>query len=87
VNRAAKYGFSGILSIIAGLVLNELAIWLYYQIALASYSGTDPSPLANIVGTGFLFLVPVGLILLVCSGYLFFSEYQVSVTKKDSGSG
>ncbi len=86
MNRAVKYGVSGVLSIIAGIALNELAIWLYYQMALASYSGTHPPPLAIIVGTGFLILVPVGVLLMVYSGYILFSEYEI-VPKKESGSG
>ena len=85
MDRATKYGISGIISIIAGLVLNELAIWLYYQIALASLPPIEPHSIAPIAGTGFIFLIPVGVILLVCSGYLFFSEYEVSVTKRSGG--
>ncbi len=86
MNRAGKYGFSGILLISAGLVLNELAIWLYYQIALASLPPIEPHSIAGLAGTAFIFLVPVGVLLLVCSLYLFYSEYEIVSKKNDNDS-
>jgi hypothetical protein len=86
MNRAAKYGISGIISIVSGFVLNELAKWVYYQAILASYSGTVPPPICPIAFTGFIALVPLGVVLLMYSGYIIYSEYEI-VKKRESGSG
>jgi hypothetical protein len=81
MHRAAKYSIAGIIYILSGVVLDEFAIWWTYQAILASYSGTVPPPICPIPFTGFIVLVPIGFALLIYSGYIFFSEYEI-VSKK-----
>ncbi|MFW9918062.1 MAG: hypothetical protein ACFFED_00520 [Candidatus Thorarchaeota archaeon] len=83
MNRSVKYATTGVVLIVAGLVLNEFAMWYYYQSILSQY-GAHPPPIAPILGTGFLILVPIGIVLLGCSMYLFFIDYRVVVERKAS---
>ena len=68
--------------VVAGLVLNHLAMWIYEQYILSSYPGEYPPPIAPLGGTLFLALIPIGLIFLAYSVYLMFSEYRVGIVKK-----
>ncbi len=68
----------GVALIVTGLLLNELAIWMYWQAAL-SYQGAYPPPIAPIAGTAFLLMIPVGLVSLGYSAYLVHREYRVEI--------
>ena len=79
MNKAIKYAVIGISLIVAGLVLNQLAMWIYEQSILSSYPGEYPPPIAPLAGTLFLALIPIGLIFFVYSVYLMFREYRVEI--------
>jgi multisubunit Na+/H+ antiporter MnhB subunit len=85
LNRAKKYALIGIVLIAAGLVLNYLAIWLYYYLTLSQYPSQYPPPIGPLVGTGFLFLIPIGVLFLIYSAYLFFKDYQVTIRRRTNG--
>jgi len=74
----------GVALIVTGLLLNELAMWMYWQTAL-SYQGEYPPPIPPIAGTAFLLLIPPGLISLGFSAYLILKEYRVEIRKVGSG--
>jgi len=76
------YAISGLVMITAGVLLDEIVKWNYYQSILSQY-GYPPPPIVPIAFTGFIFMVPVGVIFLLYSVYLFFSEYRISVTKRE----
>ena len=85
LNKATKYAVIGVALIVAGLVLNHLAIWIYEQ-SLLSYQGEYPPPRAPLAGTLFLALIPLGLIFLAYSVYLMFREYRVEIRISKVGS-
>lgn len=71
----------GIVLIVAGLILNYLAIWQYY-LMWSQYPSQYPPPVAPIAGTGFLFLIPIGVLFLIYSAYLFYKDYQVTERRR-----
>jgi uncharacterized membrane protein YidH (DUF202 family) len=81
LNRAKKYAAFGIVLIVAGLILNYLAVWLYYQM-WSQYPSQYPPPVAPLAGTGFLLLIPIGILFLVYSAYLFCKDYQVTIRRR-----
>ena len=86
MNNAIKYAVGGVSLIVAGLVLNFLAIWNYEQLILSDPSD-PPHPWPVMVGTSFLVLIPLGLIFLAYSVYLTFREYRVEIRISKNGSG
>ena len=85
MNRTKKYAVIGIVLIVAGFVLNYLAIWFYYYLTLSQYPSQYPPPVAPLAGTGFLFLIPIGVLFLIYSAYLFFKDYQVTIRRRADG--
>jgi len=75
MTRSTKIGVAGFILVLAGLILNDLAIRIYYwQILLEYADNPTPPPIPPIAGTVFLLLIPMGLILIVYSLYLKYLE-------------
>ncbi|MDF1537578.1 MAG: hypothetical protein P1Q69_01570 [Candidatus Thorarchaeota archaeon] len=83
MNKATKFAVIGVALIVTGLLLNELAVWMYWQTALSN-QGNPPHSIAPIAGTAFLLLIPPGLISLASSTYLVLREYRVEIRKVGS---
>ena len=76
LNKAAIFAIIGVVLIIVGTVLNDLAIRIALENYL-SYSGPTPPPQPIIVGTVFLALIPLGLISLGYSLFLVYGDFKV----------
>ena len=73
MTRSTKIGVAGFILVLAGLILNDLAIRIYYWQILLEYADTPyPPPIAPLAGTVFLMLIPLGLILI---GYSLYMKY------------
>ena len=81
MHRSGKFAILGVALMIVGFPLDNLAKEYYYQWILSQY-GNPPPPIAPIAFTGFIFLVPIGFILLLYSIYLFLSDYRIVAEKK-----
>ena len=81
MHRSVKFAVVGVVLIVAGFVLDAFAKWYYYQSILSQY-GNPPPPIAPIAFTAFIFLVPIGIIFLVYSIYLFFKDNRVTIEKR-----
>ena len=86
MNKAIKYTVIGVSFIVAGLVLNYLAIWIYEQSILLDTSD-PPHPWTVMVGSVYLSLIPLGLIFVVYSAFLMFRVHQVEVRTSKDGCG
>ncbi|TFG08261.1 hypothetical protein EU538_07435 [Candidatus Thorarchaeota archaeon] len=75
LKRSSKYLIAGVILIILGVVLNQLAIWVYNW-SFMPEPGEIPPPVAVIAGTIFLALIPIGLILVLYGLYLRWMESQ-----------
>ncbi|TFF95116.1 hypothetical protein EU546_03860 [Candidatus Thorarchaeota archaeon] len=75
MKRSSKYVVVGIILIVLGIVLNQLAIWIYYWSVMPE-PGEIPPPVAAIAGTAFLALIPIGLIIVLYGLYLRWMESQ-----------
>lgn len=83
---AIKFAVIGVSFIVAGLVLNHLAIWNYEQLILLDPSD-PPHPWPVMAGSVFLTLIPLGLIFLAYSAFLMFREYRIEIRENKVGSG
>ncbi len=59
-----RWLYMGILLIFAGLILNEVTLWLV-NLQDPIIPGVQPHSRPVILGTGFLFLIPIGLIFII----------------------
>ncbi|TFF95115.1 hypothetical protein EU546_03855 [Candidatus Thorarchaeota archaeon] len=73
LRRSTKYIFAGILLVIAGFVLNLGLVWFATR-GITDDWGDTPPPIVPYPYTVFLFLVPLGLILLVYGLFLRWAE-------------
>ncbi len=81
MNNAVKYAVIGVSLIVAGLILNFLALW-NYELLILSDPSDPPHPWPVMVGTSFLALIPLGLIFLAYSAYLMYRNYRLAIIKK-----
>lgn len=82
MTRATKCIIAGLVLIILGFLLNELAIWICYWLALIN-AGEYPPPMAPIAFTGFIFLVPIGVAVLLYGLYLKQRESEHDMSQYD----
>ena len=83
---AIKFAVIGVSFIVAGLVLNYLAIWNYEQSILLDPSD-PPHPWPVMAGSVYLALIPLGLVFLAYSMFLMFRESRLETRENKVGSG